>query len=383
MKKIVIASDSFKGSVTSLEVAESAEQAILQLFPNCKVMKVPIADGGEGTVDALLEMRGGTRVTCRIHDPLMEGELQATYAILDDQRRVVMEIAASSGLPLIPVEKRNPMHTSTFGLGEMIKDALLRGCRDFLIGLGGSCTNDAGTGMLQALGFRFLNEEGKALEQGGCILQQIRSVDASESLPLLNDAHFTLVCDVDNPFCGKNGAAYVFARQKGADDVMIEELNSGLEHFASVVRQYNGTDLNVIGGTGAAGGLGGGFLAFLSTTLKPGIETVLEAIDFDRLIEGADLIITGEGKIDRQTVMGKAPYGVLQHGLRRQIPVVAIAGAIEDAELLNAQGFTALFSIQQGTITTLEEAMKKECTMRNMKTTVKQVVRLFSAGKLK
>ncbi|MDR0940567.1 MAG: glycerate kinase [Mediterranea sp.] len=374
MKKIVIASDAFKGSVTSLEVADSAERAILRVFPRCDVVKLSIADGGEGTVDALIHALGGKRVACRAHDPLMENLITVEYGLLADGQTAVVEMAAASGLPLVPVERRDPTLTSTFGLGEVIGDALERGCRQFLMGIGGSATNDAGTGMLQALGFRFLDGEGRELGRGGRILGRVRTIDTSRTMPQLATARFTLACDVDNPFSGKNGAAYVFARQKGADDTMIRALDDGLRNFAAVIRERGGMDLDTIPGSGAAGGLGGGCLALLSTTLKPGIEMVLDALDFDRRIAGADLVITGEGRMDRQTLMGKAPYGVLRHASRQGIPVLAIAGAVEDEDLLNTRGFQRVRSIQHDAVT-LAEAMEKERTMRNIEKTVEREVR--------
>lgn len=375
MKKIVIASDSFKGSVSSLEVAESAEKAIRKLFPECEVLKIPIADGGEGTTEALIHAMKGKMITCEVHDPLMK-KIQTAYGILGDNQTAVIEMASASGLSLVPKDKRNPMHTTTFGTGELIKDALMRGCRHFLIGIGGSATNDAGTGMFRALGFRFLDKNGEELSQGGKILPQIYSIDRSTVLPRLLEATFTIACDVNNPFSGKNGAAFVYARQKGADDIMISELDNGLKHVASVIKQQMNLDIEQIPGAGAAGGLGGGCVAFLNAELKPGIEMVLDTLHFDEKIKGADLIITGEGKLDNQTGMGKAPSGILQAARKQNIPVIAIGGSIEETKVLNRQGFLAVFSIQSG-ITTLQEAMKKEIAMKNIECTVTQFLRII------
>ncbi|MDR0893442.1 MAG: glycerate kinase, partial [Mediterranea sp.] len=232
MKKIVIASDSFKGSVSSMEVAASAERAVRQVFPQCQVVKLPVADGGEGLVNALMQAFGGRYVECMAPDPLMEGYVHVEYGFLPDTKTAVIEMATVCGLPLVPPEKRNPMRASTYGLGKVIHDALLRGCRNFLIGIGGSATNDAGTGMLQALGFRFLDREGQELGQGGSILEQIHTIDASKMKPWLRKARFTIACDVDNPLSGPDGAACIFARQKGADDAMIQALDRGLKNFA-------------------------------------------------------------------------------------------------------------------------------------------------------
>ncbi|MDR3142870.1 MAG: glycerate kinase [Tannerellaceae bacterium] len=375
MKKIVIASDSFKGSVTSLEVAESAEKAILSVFPDCEVVKIPVADGGEGTAEALVHAMDGKMVACRVHGPLMNS-VHAGYGILGDGTTAVIEMASASGLPLVSEEKRNPMLTTTCGTGELIKDALERGCRRFLIGIGGSATNDAGTGMLQALGFRFLDKDGKELGQGGRILQDVCSTDRSQALPLLREATFTVACDVNNPFSGENGAAFVYARQKGADDEMIRLLDNGLKSFASVIRRQEGIDVEAIPGAGAAGGLGGGFLAFLPATLKPGIQMVLDALSFEEKIKGADLIITGEGKLDRQTGMGKTPGGILHAARKQHIPTIAIGGSIEETAALNGQGFLALFSIQPGAVS-LRQAMDKAFAMQNIERTVTQFLRII------
>lgn len=375
MKKIVVASDSFKGSVTSWEVAESAEKAIHAVFPDCEVVKIPVADGGEGTTEALVHAMNGKMITCRVHDPLMN-RINAGYGILGDGTTAVIEMASASGLPLVPEDKRNPLLTTTYGTGELIKDALERGCRNFLVGIGGSATNDAGTGMLQALGFRFLDKEGKELKQGGQILQDIHSIDTSQSLPQLKEATFTVACDVNNPFSGKNGAAFIYARQKGADDEMIRVLDNGLKHVASVIKQQENKDIDPIPGAGAAGGLGGGFLAFLPTTLKPGIQMVLDTLSFEEKIKGADLIITGEGKLDKQTGMGKTPTGILQAAQRQHIPVIAIGGLVEETDMLNQQGFLSVFSIQPG-VTTLQQAMNTAFAMQNIERTITQILRII------
>jgi len=375
MKKIVIASDSFKGSVSSIEVARSAKRAIHKVLPECEVVKIPVADGGEGTIESLVSAMNGSIISCSVHDPLMN-LIRADYGILGDKKTAVIEMASASGLTLVPVEKRNPMLTTTFGTGELIKDALFRGCKNFLIGIGGSATNDAGTGMLQALGFRFFDKEGIELGKGGEILQSIHSIDRSSVLPELQDTVFTIACDVNNPFSGKNGAAYIYARQKGADDAMINQLDKGLKNFASIIKESEKKEINLIPGAGAAGGLGGGFIAFLPSTLKPGIQMVLEALDFDRRIQNADLIITGEGKLDRQTGMGKTPAGVLEAGKKQQIPVIAIGGTVEETESLNQQGFLAVLSIQPGPVS-LVQAMDKTFTSQNIERTVEQLVRIM------
>lgn len=383
MKKIVIASDSFKGSVTSMEVAEAAETAIRRVFPECEVVKTAVADGGEGTIEVLVGSMDGTIINCTVNGPLME-PVTARYGILGDKETAVIEMASASGLTLISEEQRNPLLTSTFGTGELIKDALQRGCRKFLIGIGGSATNDAGTGMLQALGFKFLDQEGKELSACGQILNKIQSVDRSEVLPEILKSSFTIACDVDNPFTGPNGAAHVYARQKGADDEMITVLEEGMKHFAQVIKEKEGRDINEVPGAGAAGGLGGGFLAFLNAELKPGVEMVLDIINFKNLIKNADLVITGEGKMDRQTGMGKAPGGVLKAAREKDIPVLAIGGYVEEVLELNEMGFLAVLPILPYPAS-LEQAMQKEFTCNNITRALEQqlrVIHYFNSSKV-
>lgn len=375
MKKIVIASDSFKGSVSSMEVAECAELAIHKVFPACEVVKIPVGDGGEGTVETLITAMDGKAVSCTVHDPLMR-PTEAVYGILGDNRTAVIEMATASGLTLVPLPERNPLLTTTYGTGELIKDALDRGCRNFLIGIGGSATNDAGTGMLQALDFRFLDHEGEELGLGGQILDKVRSVDRSLVLPELREATFTVACDVNNPFYGEKGAAYVFARQKGADDAMIRSLDAGLRNLAGVIKRIEAIEIDDIPGAGAAGGLGGGCVAFLRAALKPGIQMVLDALRFDERIQGADLIITGEGKLDKQTCMGKTPYGVLQAGRRQCIPVIVMGGSVEEVEALNQSGFLAVFPLLPYPVS-LEQAMDKDFTCQNIMRALEQQLRLI------
>ena len=374
MKKIIIASDSYKGCLSSLEVARAAENGIRRVLPDCEVVGIPVADGGEGTTESLVAAMNGHFVACEVHDPLMN-PIRVEYGILGDGLTAVIEMASASGLTLVPPAKRNPMLTTTYGTGELIKDALQRGCRRFLIGIGGSATNDGGTGMLQALGFRFFDKEGNELGKGGHILEHITYIDAEKAIPALQETDFTIACDVNNPFSGENGAAFIYARQKGADDVMIRRLDKGLKHFATVIHASLGKDIDAIPGAGAAGGLGGGFLAFLPAILKRGIQMVLEVLDFDSHIQDADLIITGEGKLDRQTGMGKTPGGILEAGKRQHIPVVAIGGAVEETEALLQQGFLAVFSIQPGPVS-LEQAMDHSFAYQQIKRVVEQIIRL-------
>lgn len=378
MKKIVIASDSFKGSLSSAEVAACGERAVHRLFPDCKVVQLPVADGGEGTAETLTAALGGQSVTAIVHDPL--GRLiTARYGWIAQDQTALIEMAAASGLPLLPLEERNPWLTSTYGTGELIRNALERGCHKFLIAIGGSATNDGGMGLLQALGFRFLDAEGKELPGCGGSLQQIQQIDSSGVLVDLAQCQFTVACDVTNPFYGPTGAAYVFAPQKGADAEMVEALDQGLRHFAQLIHTTQGIAIDQLAGAGAAGGLGGGLVAFLNARLTPGIEMVLDALRFDTQITGADLIITGEGKLDAQTCMGKTPLGILRRAQQQGIPVVALGGAVEASEALNQCGFLAVFPILPYP-TSLTEAMDSSFTQQNIERTIAQVLRLFSAS---
>lgn len=375
MKKIVIAPDSFKGSLSAVEVADCMEEAIRSVFPEVEVVKIPLGDGGEGTAAALTAALGGNLCRCRAHDPLMR-PIEASYGLSADGTTAVIEMAAASGLTLLSPAERDPWIASTYGTGELIRDALERGCRRFWIGIGGSATNDAGTGMLQALGFRFLDKEGRTLGMGGKILGEIHAVDRSGVLPELREASFTVACDVDNPFCGERGAAYVFARQKGADEAMIRRLDEGMARFARLVRLTEGVELRDLPGAGAAGGLGGGFVAFLRAELKPGIRLVLDALRFEERARGADLVLTGEGKIDGQTCQGKAPVGVLRAAARLGIPVIALGGAVEEVDALCREGFLAAVPIQPGPVS-LARAMEPSSARRDLIRTVSQLMRVI------
>lgn len=364
MKKVVIAIDSFKGCLSSEEVGQAAAEGIRKVFPETEILCFPIADGGEGILDVLISATGGKYVPFRAHGPLME-ERDACYGISGDGKTALIEMASISGLPLVPPEKRNPMLTTSYGTGELIKDALERGCREFVIGIGGSATNDAGLGMLQALGFRFLDGNGQALGVGGQMMAEVKSIDTSNACPALKDARFTVACDVHNPFCGPDGAAYVFAPQKGADRKMVDDLDTGMRSLAEVIHCTTGIDIAGYPGAGAAGGMGGGLLAFLHADLKPGIRLLLETLNFSEKIKGADLIITGEGRADRQTAMGKVPQGILEEARKQGIPVVLIAGSIEEVEEMNRVGFQGVFSIAPGPVS-LEKAMEPEFARANV-----------------
>ena len=378
MKKIVVASDSFKGCLSSMQVADAVERAVLQACPACDVIKTDVADGGEGTMDALQHTRGGHKIWLEVSDPLGR-PVRASYVILEDGTTAVVEMAAASGLPLLSPEERNPLETSTYGTGQLIADALNKGCRKFLIGIGGSATNDAGMGMLQALGYRFTDAQGNVLCGCGESLEKVASIDASSASPALKESEFIVACDVDAPLYGPKGAAYVFAPQKGADTETVERLDNGLKHFSEVVAKSKGAieDYAQTPGAGAAGGLGFGLMAFLNARLISGVDMVLDAIGFDSIIKDADLIITGEGKVDTQTLTGKTPYGVLQRAKLQGIPVVAIGGSVQlDSEDATRVGFAAVLQVTPPD-TRIEDALNPETASRNI---IRAILSLYIFG---
>ena len=371
MKKIVVASDSFKGSLTSREISTIVAEAVSEVFPDCQTVCLEMADGGEGTIDALCRALGGSRIEATVSDPLGK-PVVSEYAIVNvpgEGPTAVIEMSKASGLPLVPEGLRNPMLTTTFGTGELILDALGRGCKHFLIGIGGSATNDGGTGMLATLGWRFLDSAGNELPPVGASLGKIESIDSSGKNPALDGCSFVTACDVDNPFCGPDGAAFVFAPQKGAGPEEVILLDKGLESFSSVIRKSTGVDVKDIPGAGAAGGLGGALLAFLGARLTPGAEMVLEAIGFDSLAEGADLVITGEGRMDFQTLKGKAPLCVLRHATRLGIPTISLAGIISDQDLLSGLGYKDILCINPPGLPH-KTAMQSAVARRNLYSTV-------------
>ena len=387
--KIVIASDSFKGSLASIEVAQSIEMGIFDVFPSCDVVKVAVADGGEGTMDALCQSLGGKVVRIPVEDPIGR-TINASYVILEDGNTAVLDMSSASGLTLLTPSERNPMLTSTYGTGQLIDDAIGRGCRRFLVGIGGSATNDAGMGMLTALGYRFLDAEGNELPGAGASLSKVCGIDCSGVSQAVRDSEFIVACDVDSPLYGPDGAAYVFAPQKGADPDMVKALDDGLRHYADVVASYTGKipmhggpsctgetsimkDAASMPGAGAAGGLGYAFVAFFGARLQRGVDMVLDAVGFDSIIEGADLVITGEGRIDAQTLTGKTPYGVLQRASRQNIPVIALAGSVA---LDDSSGFTAIRQITPPDME-LSEAMLPAVASANLRRTISALLQQF------
>ena len=377
--KIVIAIDSLKGSLSSMEAGHAIEQGIRNVLPETKVLVKPLADGGEGTTEALVEGLGGDMVQVQVHGPL-ETPVNAAYGVIRKSNTAIMEMAAAAGIILVGTDKR-PLDATTYGVGEMIRDAITRGCREFIIGIGGSATNDGGIGMLTALGYEFLDAEGKPAGIGAGALYKVAKICDDKVMPELKDCHFRIACDVTNPLCGENGSTYIYGPQKGVTVELRDELDHAMGAYAQVVKAYNGTDYAKTPGAGAAGGLGFAFLSFLSGELLPGIELVLNAVEMDKAMEGADLVFTGEGRLDYQTAMGKAPVGIAKMAKKHGAKVIALAGAvIEGAQECNEQGIDAYFPILRQVVT-LDEAMDPATARKNMVETTEQVMRLVAAVK--
>lgn len=343
--KIVVAPDSFKGSVSALGVAAAMERGILQVFPAAEVVKLPIADGGEGTVEALVTATGGQMIVEEVVGPLGT-PLKAYWGILGDAETAVIEMAAASGLPLVPVDKRDPRITTTYGTGQLMKAALDKGLRKIIIGIGGSATNDGGTGMAKALGVKFLDGADNELPPGGKALADLVHIDLTGLDPRLQQASIMVACDVDNPLCGERGASAVYGPQKGATPAMVAELDAALRVYAQVAEAATGKAVTNLPGAGAAGGLGAGLLLFTSAQLRPGVDIVLESAGFPAMVEGADLVITGEGRTDFQTAFGKAPVGVAKVAKQFDVPVVCLAGGLgQGADDVLARGIDGLMSV--------------------------------------
>lgn len=373
--KIVISIDSFKGSLSSMEAGNAVAAGIHRVNPQTEVVIKPLADGGEGTVCALIEGMNGQKVTIPVTGPLEE-KVQATYGVIADQKLAVIEMSEAAGLTLVPPAQRNPLFTTTYGVGELILDAVEKGCRHFIIGIGGSATNDGGAGMLQALGFDLLDANEKPIALGGQGLAELKEIRCDRVPGVLQECEFRIACDVTNPLCGPNGSSAVFGPQKGATKDMVADLDGWLMNFAKVAQaQFPKAD-PLAPGTGAAGGLGFAFQAFLQGKLEPGIDIVLETIALEKALLDADLVITGEGRLDEQTAMGKAPVGVAKLAKKYGKTVIAFAGSVTSgARECNKQGIDAYFPILRQ-ITTLEAAMDHEQATQNLADTAEQVMRL-------
>lgn len=354
--KIVIAPDSYKGSLTALEACNAMKRGVLKAVPDAEIITVPMADGGEGTTRSLVDSLGGTIIECNVKNPLGV-PIKASYGILSDGTAVI-EMAEASGLTLIGTEERNPMSSTSYGTGELIKDALDRGCRNFILGIGGSATNDGGAGMAQALGFELLDRNGCQIPFGGVGLAELDGINQSSADRRLRESCFTIACDVNNPLCGENGASSVFGPQKGATPEMIAILDRNLSHFADIIERDMGVQVKDIPGAGAAGGIGAGMLAFLNATLKRGVEIVIDAVMLKEKLTGADFVITGEGGCDFQTVQGKTPYGVAKTAQQFDIPTIILAGQVgTGTEALYDHGVTGIFTLVNGPVS-LDYAIK-------------------------
>ena len=374
--KIVIATDSLKGSLTSLEAGQAISQGIHRAIPDAEVIVRPIADGGEGTVEALALGMNGKEVTVTVTGPLGT-PVECTYGILEEQKTAIIEMSGAAGITLVPLPDRNPLYTTTYGVGEVIKDAIQRGCRHFIVGIGGSATNDGGMGMLQALGYGFLDQNEKPVAFGAKGLKDLTKITDTNVIPELKECTFRIACDVTNPLCGDRGCSAVYGPQKGATPSMIREMDKWLEDYAALSAKTFPKADALYPGTGAAGGMGFAFLTFTNAVLESGIKIILDETQLEDYIKDADIIVTGEGRLDGQTVMGKAPIGVAQIAKKYDKTVIAFSGCVtEDAALCNDAGIDAFFPILRGVVT-LEEAMSREMAEQNMIATAEQIFRLI------
>lgn len=374
--QVVVAIDSFKGSLSSIEAGNAVREAIIKLYKDADVTVKPLADGGEGTVDALSRQDDAETVEISVRGPL-EKSVLAKYCILKNTNTAVIEMATASGITLISSDERNPLYTTTYGVGELIADAIKRGCRRFIVGIGGSATNDGGVGMLTALGYRFLDKDKKPIALGAKGLSELCSIDISSALPELSECVFNVACDVKNPLCGENGCSAVFGPQKGATPEMVKQMDAYLASYAELSKTVSDKAIASYEGAGAAGGLGFAFLAYLNATLRSGIDIVLQETRLEDDIKRADVVVTGEGRLDFQTVMGKAPIGVARLAKKHGKRVIAFCGCVgTDAEACNEHGIDAFFPITR-TVTTLDEALDKENAYKNLVATATQVFRLI------
>ena len=377
--KTVIAIDSFKGSLSSVEAGRACAEGIKRVYPDSENIIVPVADGGEGTVDALVAGLGGEKVKISVCGPLGE-KVDAEYGIIKDTKTAIIEMSAAAGITLVPDNLRNPLNTTTYGVGEIISDAMDKGCRNFIIGIGGSATNDGGIGMLQALGFGMLDKNGNNVPFGGKGIKEVVSITTDKKNPLLSECNFSIACDVNNPLCGENGCSAIYGPQKGADEKMVADMDSWLSSYAKKVKEvFPQADENYPG-AGAAGGIGFAFMAFLDGKLERGIDIVLRAAKLEELVKDADVVITGEGRLDKQTAMGKAPGGIAAIAKKYGKRVIAFSGAVtDDARAVNQTGIDAFFPILR-TVCSLEDAMKTENAYKNMSDTAEQVFRVMKGS---
>ncbi|QAY67442.1 glycerate kinase [Paenibacillus protaetiae] len=376
--KIVIAPDKFKGSLTADEAAAAIERGVRRAVPDADTIRIPVADGGEGTLDSLVAAAGGSKTPVAVTGPLGE-PVTAEYGVIGGGRTAVIEMALASGLLLVPAEQRDPLRATTYGTGELIRHALDAGCREFIIALGGSATNDGGAGMLQALGMKLLGAEGQSVPPGGGQLGRIAKIDAAQWDKRIAESAFTIAADVQNPFIGAEGATRVFGPQKGAGPAVIEQLEQAMSSWADRIAEATGMRLHDKPGAGAAGGLSGAFLAFFPARMRRGIDVVMEQAGVSRLLQGADLVLTGEGRIDGQTAGGKAPLGIAQEAKRQGVPAIALAGAVGDGvAALHAHGLCSVHSIASSPMPA-EEAMASAAQL--LEQAAEQIMRAFACGR--
>lgn len=375
--KIVILMDSFKGSLDSINCGNAVKQGILKAMPDSEISVFPLADGGEGMARTLSESLNATWIPLSVTGPLTDS-VAAGYGYIEHSRTAILEMVSASGLALLTPEQYDPFRTSTYGVGELINHAMEKGCLNFIIGIGGSATNDGGIGMLKALGYQFFDKDGKDVGHGASALSQINQIDFQKVNPLLSECRFQIACDVTNPLCGKNGATYVYGPQKGLLPDQLSSVDEGMRHYAEIVSATILKNVSDIPGTGAAGGLGFAFLSFLNAELIPGAQLILNRLNLEEKIKAADLVITGEGKLDYQTVLGKAPITVARLAKKYQKKVIAFSGCIgTGAELTIPEGIDAFFPVLCD-ICSFEEALSPEKAKENLKTTAEQVFRLIN-----
>ena len=382
MMKVVVAIDSLKGSLSSIEAGEAIKSGVLKVMPEAEVCVRPLADGGEGTVEALALGMGGKLESVEVTGPLGK-KVNCVYGILEESKTAIMEMSGAAGITLVPDAERNPLHTTTYGVGEVIKDAISKGCRHFIVGIGGSATNDGGIGMLQALGYGMLDKDGKQVPFGAKGLKEIETITDDFVIPELKECTFRVACDVTNTLCGELGCSAVFGPQKGADPTMIIQMDKWLAYYAKLTAEKYEKANAKQAGTGAAGGLGFAFLAYTNAVLESGIKIILEETKLEEYVKDADIVVTGEGRLDGQTVFGKAPIGVAKIAKKFDKPVIAFSGAVtEDAVACNEHGIDAFFPILRR-IQTLQEAMEPSNARDNMAATVEQVFRLMDIRGMK
>jgi glycerate 2-kinase len=379
--KILVAPDSFKESLSAIQVAEAISMGVLKIIPNAEIIKTPISDGGEGLLDALVNDKNGKIIKVKVYDPLYRS-IAAEYGILNEGTTAVIEMAKASGLELLKEQEKNPYNTSSYGTGQLILDALDRGCQKIIIGIGGSATNDGGMGMVKALGGKFINNEGVELTEGGGALGELSSINLTNFDKRISNCKIVVACDVTNKLTGENGASFVYGAQKGGSKEQLEFLDKNLEHYAAIIRNHLGIEIENINGAGAGGGMGAGLMAFLNAELKSGIDLILETLEIKKHIKNIDLIITGEGKIDKQTLQGKTILGIAALAKEYHVPVIAITGKIGDnIDEIYKLGITSIFSIVNKPMK-LEEAINDvEYLIQSCIETIIRTIKLYESDK--